>query len=205
MKMEHSVPKRRSIKFRRRGIAHKELEPNLFPYKYHNILKPSHSSYLPACEVGTVFRNVGIKNSDAGELSRRKLEPNLFLYIYPKIPKPSHSSHVPSYEDGTECSETSVYKIQTPVYYPEESSSQTFSRIYTPTLSNLVILHTYPPMKMEQCVPKRRHIKFRRRELPRRKRTIVPIFFTENLTFCVFLSWSGNYTFKRLDYELISS
>ena len=28
--------------------------------------------------------------------------------------------------------------------------SQTFSRIKTPTFSNLVILHTYPPMKMEQ-------------------------------------------------------
>jgi len=24
------------------------------------------------------------------------------------------------------------------------------SRIYTPTVSNLVILHTYPPMKMQQ-------------------------------------------------------
>jgi len=30
------------------------------------------SSYLPAYEDGTVFRNVGIKNSDAGELPRRK-------------------------------------------------------------------------------------------------------------------------------------
>jgi len=29
--------------------------------------------------------------------------------------------------------------------------------------SNLLILHTYLPMKMEQSVPKRRHIKFRRR------------------------------------------
>jgi len=29
-------------------------------------------------------------------------------------------------------------------------SSQNFSRINTPTFSNLVILHTYPPMKMEQ-------------------------------------------------------
>jgi hypothetical protein len=50
------------------------FEPNLFPYKYSNILNPSHSSYLPACEDGTgrVFRNVGIQNSDAGELPRRK-------------------------------------------------------------------------------------------------------------------------------------
>jgi hypothetical protein len=29
-------------------------------------------------------------------------------------------------------------------------SNQTFSHINTPTISTLVILHTYPPMKMEQ-------------------------------------------------------
>jgi len=39
-------------------------------------------------------------------------------------------------------------------------SSQTFSCINTPTFLNPVILHTYPPMKMEQSVPKRRHIIF---------------------------------------------
>jgi len=33
----------------------------------------------------------------------------------------------------------------------------------------LNILHTYPPMKREQCVPKRRHIKFRRREITQEK------------------------------------
>jgi len=55
--------------------------------------------------------------------------------------------------------------------WPENSPSQTFSRINTPIFGNLVILHTYPLMKMEQSVPKRRHIKFRRRELPRRKHT----------------------------------
>jgi hypothetical protein len=34
-------------------------------------------------------------------------------------------------------------------------------------LETYFILHTYLPMKMEQSVPKRRHVKFRRRELPR--------------------------------------
>jgi len=29
------------------------FEPNLFPYKYPNNLKPSHSSYLPTFEDGT--------------------------------------------------------------------------------------------------------------------------------------------------------
>jgi hypothetical protein len=38
-----------------------------------------------------------------------------------------------------------------PSYWLRLFSSQTFSRINTPTFSNLVILHTYPPMKMEVC------------------------------------------------------
>jgi len=43
-------------------LAQAIFEPNLFPYKYSNILKPSHPSYLPAYENGTdrVFRNVDI-------------------------------------------------------------------------------------------------------------------------------------------------
>jgi len=32
-----------------------------------------------------------------------------------------HTSYLPAYEDGPECSETSVYKVQTPENYPEES------------------------------------------------------------------------------------
>ena len=38
------------------------FEPNLSAYKYSNILKPSHPSYLSTYEDGTgrVFRNVGI-------------------------------------------------------------------------------------------------------------------------------------------------
>jgi hypothetical protein len=51
-------------------------------------------------------------------------------------------------------------------------SSQTLSCINTPTFSIPVILHTYPPMKTEQSVPKRRHIK-----LPRRKHTIIIVYF----------------------------
>jgi len=35
--------------------------------------------------------------------------------------------------------------------------------------SNPVFLHTCPPMKTEQCVPKRRHIKFRRRGITQKK------------------------------------
>jgi hypothetical protein len=44
---------------------------------------------------------------------------------------------------------------------------QTFSRIIAQHLSTYVVVHsthTYLPMKMEQRVPKRRHIKFRRQE-----------------------------------------
>jgi len=39
--------------FTGKGLAQAIFEPNLFPYKYPNILKPSHSSYLPAYEDGT--------------------------------------------------------------------------------------------------------------------------------------------------------
>ena len=38
-----------------------------------------------------------------------------------------------------------------------------------PKHSQPVTLHTYPPMKMEQIVPKRRHIKFRRRGITQKK------------------------------------
>jgi hypothetical protein len=44
-----------------------------------------------------------------------------------------------------------------------------FSRINTPTFSKLVIIYTYPPMKMKQSVPKRQHINFRRREITQKK------------------------------------
>jgi hypothetical protein len=35
------------------SLAEAIFEPYLFPYKYPNILIPSYSSYLPACEDGT--------------------------------------------------------------------------------------------------------------------------------------------------------
>jgi len=55
-------------------LAQAIFEPKLFPYKYPNILNPTNSSYLPAHEDrrDSVFRKVGIQNSDAGELPRRK-------------------------------------------------------------------------------------------------------------------------------------
>jgi len=56
-----------------------------------------------------------------------------------------------------------------PSYWLKLFSSQTFSRMNTPIFSNLIILHTYPPMKMEQSVPERRDIKFRRRRITQKK------------------------------------
>jgi len=49
--------------------------------------------------------------------------------------------------------------------------SQTFSRINTPTISTQLLFLLTPPMKMEQSVPKRRHIKFRRPENHTKERT----------------------------------
>jgi len=54
-------------------------------------------------------------------------------------------------------------------YWLRLFSSKTFSHINIPTFSNLFILHTYLPTKMEQSVPKRRHIKFRRRGITHKK------------------------------------
>jgi hypothetical protein len=46
----------------RQTLAQAVFEPNLFLYKYRDILNLSHSSYLPAYGDGTdrVFRNVRI-------------------------------------------------------------------------------------------------------------------------------------------------
>jgi hypothetical protein len=43
-------------------LAQAIFEPNLYLYKYPNILNHSYSSYLPLCADGTdrLFRNVGI-------------------------------------------------------------------------------------------------------------------------------------------------
>jgi len=54
-------------------------------------------------------------------------------------------------------------------YWLRLFSSQTSSRINNPTFSKTVILHTYPHMKMEQSVPKRRNIKFRRWGITQKK------------------------------------
>jgi hypothetical protein len=56
-------------------MAQANFEPTFPCINTSTILKPSYySSYTPAYEDGTdrMFRNVGIQNSDAGELPRRK-------------------------------------------------------------------------------------------------------------------------------------
>jgi len=80
------------------------------------------------------FRNIYLYGKSFGS---KIFEPNFSPHKYPNILNPSHSSYLPAYEDGIECSESLF-------------SSQTFSIINTPTFSTPVILHTYPPMKMEQ-------------------------------------------------------
>jgi len=52
------------------------------------------------------------------------------------------------------------------------------------------MLHTYPPMKLEQSVPKRRHIKFRRRGITQKKaysiQNTTKVWNQENLKWTVF-------------------
>ena len=60
----------------------------------------------------------------------------------------SFYSHLPTYEDGTECSETSVYKIQTPGNYPKQSIQHTehgeslkLRRLYSATTHAIALFH----------------------------------------------------------------
>jgi len=48
-------------------------------------------------------------------------------------------------------------------------SEPTFSRMDNPTILRFGHFYTYLPLKMEQSVPKRRHIKFRRRGITQKK------------------------------------
>ena len=99
-------------------------------------------------------------------LAQATFEPKLFPYKYSNILKVCHPSYLSACEDGTECSETSAYKIQTSRNYPEESIQHSE---HGESLKSR-ILHLYgEETVMEQSVPKRRHIKFRRRGITQKK------------------------------------
>jgi len=92
-----------------------------------------------------MFRNVGIQNSDVGELPRRKhiqhtehcesLKSRIHCICFLLGNSPASEfcmlmfqntlshlrRHLRAYENGTECSETLAYKIQTSGNYPEEN------------------------------------------------------------------------------------
>ena len=71
------------------------LEPNLFPYKYSNILKPSHSSYLSAYGDGTEcsetsayktqtpgnYPEESVQHSEHGESLKSRLIQYCFYYV----------------------------------------------------------------------------------------------------------------------------
>ena len=67
------------------------------------------------------FENAGVFIREKVRLENSPSQ-TFSLINTPTFYKPSHSSYLPAYKDGTECSETSVYKIQTPWNYPEEST-----------------------------------------------------------------------------------
>jgi hypothetical protein len=78
-----------------------------------------------------MFENVGVfirekvwLENSLGHLTQAVFEPNLFPNKYSSSFKHNHPSYLSAYEDGTECSETSIYKIQTPGNYPEENIQQ---------------------------------------------------------------------------------
>jgi len=76
------------------------------------------------------------------------------------------------------CSEPPL-TYYTPSYWLRIFSNQTFSCTNTPTFLNPLILHTYLPMKMEQSVLKRRHIKFRCQRITRKKAYNEIVLFLE--------------------------
>jgi hypothetical protein len=64
---------------------------------------------------------------------------------------PAHGLHVGCYPpQPVSVLEPSTTLSPTFLFWLRLFLSQTFSHINTPTFSNLVILHIYPPMKMEQ-------------------------------------------------------
>ena len=77
-------------------LAQAIFEPKLFPYKYSNILKPSHSSYLSAHEDGREFSETStykiqtprnypeepIQHSEHGESLNSRIKFNFVLDPY---------------------------------------------------------------------------------------------------------------------------
>jgi hypothetical protein len=52
-----------------------------------------------------------------------------FSRTIPHIVNRTHTSYLLAYENGTECSETLIFKLQTPVNHPEESTKVFFSLV----------------------------------------------------------------------------
>jgi len=66
-------------------MAQAIFEPNLFPYKYPNILNPSYSSYLPAYEDGKeCSKMLAYKIQTLGNYPRRKHTTIIFMFK-PKV------------------------------------------------------------------------------------------------------------------------
>jgi hypothetical protein len=57
------------------------FQPNLFPYKYRNILTPSHTSYLPAYEDGTQRSETLAFTTDADESPRNIQQIDKHIYF----------------------------------------------------------------------------------------------------------------------------
>jgi len=76
-----------------------------------------------------LHRQAGVKvwlENSLSHLAQAIFKPNLFPYKYPNILYPVIlHTYLPMKMEQTECSETSAYKIQAPVNYPEESIQQT--------------------------------------------------------------------------------
>jgi hypothetical protein len=73
------IPRRLNFICRRFGTPFHLHSQTFSHINTSTFLKPSHPSYLPAYEDGTVFRNVGIYNSDAWGITQKKACNSLYL------------------------------------------------------------------------------------------------------------------------------
>jgi hypothetical protein len=127
----------------------------------------------------TVFRNVGIQNSDAGEFLPAYLPMNMEQTVFRNVRiQNSHAgeflpAYLPMNMEQTVFRNVSIQNSHAGeflhAYLPMNMEQTVFRNVGIQNSHAGEFLRTYLPMKMERSVPKRRHIQFRRRGITQKK------------------------------------